>query len=221
MRRSAAIVVLIAACGGGGEGQTPDAAAASCSGFVGDPARAVEVESIFTEPDGYVETPGGEEVLLAPVPGTNGMRVPLIQAPQGGKHIFAGVRARNLDTCAVFLLGEVRDPESNFVKFEGRAVDLLDGGDGWAYPARRDQIGYYANINVCPNRWSSRDVFEQSYRVTLEVRDRAGRTGEVALDVTPFCGAEPQHEADCRCSCRKDAVLGECPADADGGLTPR
>jgi hypothetical protein len=173
----------------------PDEAAPVCSGFVGDPDAAPEIELL-------VLGLGDEPMAMAA-----GARVPLIEAPQGGKHIFAGVRARNLDTCPVSLTGVLRDPASRQVRFEGRPVQFLDGGDGWAYPRERGQISSYANIPVCPNSWATKDIHEQEYELEVTARDRGGRMAMRALPVTPFC-AEPEREAVCRCTCELGYVMG-------------
>jgi hypothetical protein len=206
------VPILLASCSGG-DSTVSDAGSdvepiTRCSGFVGDPALPVQVEAIVTVPDGYVVTENGEQVLLKPVAGIDGMRVPLIQAPQGGKHIFAGVRVKNIDTCPVSLVGSIRDT-SGRVQYEGRPVDMLVGDDGWAYPAQPKQIGSYANIGLCANHWSSRDIYEQPYELELKVSDKEGRTAKTTLSIVPFCGAEPKYEAECRCICALDAV---CPA---------
>jgi hypothetical protein len=208
-------VVAAGGCGDGGLADAGGDAPQRCSGFVGDRASPVEVEAILTEPERYDD---GMIAALRPVLGTQGARVPLIQAPQGGKHVFAGVRVRNLDTCPVRLVGTLRDT-SGFIRFESRPVDMLAGDEGWAYAADPAQIGSYANIPVCPNVWSDRDIHEQPYELELRVSDAENRNGLVTLSVVPFCG-EPAHEGDCRCSCEVDAVLG-CACGADAGPIPR
>jgi hypothetical protein len=167
--------------------------------FLGDPLLAPEIEL-------YV-------LGLDPRPAAvvDGDRVPLIQAPQGGKHIFAGFRARNLDMCPVAITGVVRDTSTGQVRFERRPVVFRDGGDGWAYPREPDQISSYANIAVCPNSWATKDIFEQSFELELTARDREGRTVTVTRVVTPYC-AQPEREADCLCSCAQGYVMErQCP----------
>jgi hypothetical protein len=207
--------MLLAACGNGGVTPPADAPAAAdaCSGFVGDPARPVEVEILVRDAAGAVG------------PVADGADVPLVQPPQGGKVIFAGVRARNLDTCGpVQILGSVRDgtaPTDRIVGLDGRPIDLVPAGDGWAESREPMQLSSYANIPVCPNHTSSRDLFGEDYQLTVSVLDSDDRRGSRSVIVRPFC-AEPQHEAGCLCTCKQGYRLGEqCPGDPppDAGPT--
>jgi hypothetical protein len=195
MRR---LAVLLAACNG-------DPVNTVCSGFVGDPSLAAEIELLTLSPEGQA------------VAVTEGGRVALIEAPQGGKHVFAGFRARNLDTCPISITGQLRDPATGQVRFEGRPVSFVDGDDGWAYPRQRDAISSYANIPVCPNGWSTMDIFDQPYELVLTARDRDGRTVTRTAVVTPSC-AQPTLEANCRCTCAQGYDMDvPCPAPGDAG----
>ncbi len=144
-----------------------------------------------------------------PIAGTDGMRVPMWKAPQGGKHIFAGARVRNLDICTVQLIGAVRDPATRMTRFEGRYPPFVDGGDGWAYADQPSQISSYANIPLCGNFWSPRDIHEETYELEITVTDREKRTATKKLSIVPFC-SEPALLAECECECSQGYVLGEC-----------
>lgn len=177
-----------------------------CMGVVGDTSQPIELEITYRDASGNIEAM------------TDGARVPLVQPPQGGKVIFASVRAKNLDTCQVIqIIGSVRDGSGAgdlIIGLDGRPLDLVAGEDGWAVPREPLQISSYANIPVCPNHASSRDIYEQEYYLTVSVRDGADRRGSKTLRVVPFCG-EAEYRATCLCTCAKGYELGSvCPQDA-------
>jgi hypothetical protein len=104
------ILLTLGACGGG----------EPCD-FVGDMSAAAEIELRVLDAAGVASDV------------TDGARVPLILPPQGGKVIFAGVRARNLCAGITQILGYVRDgttSTSPIVGLEGRPIRLIRGDDG-------------------------------------------------------------------------------------------
>lgn len=194
-----ASLFLVAACSDGAAGPADamigesDAPPGGCSGFVGDPGQPIEVEIVILDVAGTASTV------------SDGARVPLIRPDQGGEVIFAGVRARNLDTCAVMLIGSLRDgteATDPIVGLDGRPVNLADAGDGWAEASEPMQVSSYTNIPPCPNFVSSRDIHEQPYQLTLSVRDGNQRRGSRSVMVTPYC-AEPRYETDCLRICKQ------------------
>jgi len=193
----ALVLVALAAC----SASPPPPGA--CPEFIGDRDAGVEMQIIAQRAD---STP---EVL------TDGGAVALIQPPQGGKIIAAGMRAKNLCAGSVQIQGVLRDPPTNrVVGLEGRPVVYTAGADGWAEPAEPMQLSGYANVAVCPNTASSRDVQDQPYELTVSAMDVLGHTASSTISVTPFC-AEPAVEARCRCECTAGYVLGQtCVADA-------
>ncbi|MCC6999828.1 MAG: hypothetical protein IT370_34820, partial [Deltaproteobacteria bacterium] len=87
-------LVLVAVLAAGCPKDPPD----PCQlGFVGDKAAQPSLEVIYLYADGTVR------------PALEGGEAPLIEPPQGGRVIFAGVRARNVDACAATLSGALRD----------------------------------------------------------------------------------------------------------------
>jgi hypothetical protein len=151
-------------------------------------------------------------------PVADGDTVSVLFPPQGGRVIFAGARVTNLSPC-VQLSGALRDPVSNQVRFENRTVHLEPQADGWAASVDAD-ISTFSNIPVCPNQWSSQDVFDQDYQLTLQVVDREERSVARTLTVRPACN-EPGFADECLCLCKQGYQLGEaCPvpdAGAPGG----
>lgn len=150
----------------------------------------------------------------------DGDAVPLVYPPQGGRVVFVGVRATNLDACAVKLTGSIRDETTGQLRLDARTINLLPTGDGWGASLDVD-IATFSNIPMCPNQWASADVFDHDYQLTLSVIDKAGRAGQQTIRVTPKC-AEPDRATECFCICKQGYKLGESCADAgppaDSGL---
>jgi hypothetical protein len=195
-----ALLVSSLGCGPGGEETAadagPDSSVVACSlGFLGDPELDPVIEMISLGAGG----------TSAPV--EEGSSVALIFPPQGGRVIFAGVRATNVDACGVTLGGSLRDPQNGKICFDERTVNLKPLGDGWGASVDSD-ISTFSNIPVCPNQWSATDAFESEYDLTVKLRDKGGRVVEKTTRVIPAC-AEPQNEAQCRCICKQGYVLGE------------
>ncbi len=155
------------------------------------------------------------------VPLTDGSDLALIFPPQGGRVAFVGVRATNLDPCAVQLLGALRDPRSKQVRVDARTVNLQRAADGYGVTGTGNTdvtsdvaIAAYSNVPVCPNQWSDESVFDAEYELEVKVTDHAGKRGGATIRVIPRC-AEPARAAQCRCLCKKGYVLGEaCGEDA-------
>lgn len=171
--------------------------------FVGNPDLPVEAELVHRTVDGRV------------APCQEGGDVPIMTPPQGGKVVFVGVRARNLDVRGVKLTASLRDECTNrILALEQRPVNLVETEDGWAEPERPAEISNYSNLAVCPTEAASRDVDGTLYLLKVSIEDRDGRTAEETLRVRPVC-AEPGLEEQCACQCDADYVLGgECPSDA-------
>ena len=188
------LLVILTGCGNGGT---------ACPRIVGDATQPMEVRILVRDETGAVTAV------------SDGAEVPLVQPPQGGKVVFAGIRAPNLDTCgAVEITGSMRDGTSandRIVGLDGRPIDLVPAADGWAESAEPDQLSSYSNIPVCPNHTSTRDLYGQDYQLTVSVRDVSDRRGSASVIVRPYC-AEPQFEAECLCTCKQGYVLGSpCP----------
>jgi hypothetical protein len=137
----------------------------------------------------------------------DGSPVALIFPPQGGRVIFAGVRATNIDACGATLTGVLRDPQNNKICIDFRTVNLEPSADGWGGSVDSD-ISTFANIPVCPNQWSSKDAFAGEYELEVIVKDRDDRGLKKMVHVKPAC-AEPENESQCLCICKQGYVLGE------------
>jgi hypothetical protein len=177
--------------------------------FAGDPAKPLQVELIALQAD------------LTSAPLVDGGTIALLPPPQGGFVVFVGVRATNIDPCAVQLEGAVRDPNPALKQapttIDYRTVNLDPTGDGWA-ESPDDNISKFANIPVCPNQWASANIYGNPYEVIMTVVDRDKvRTATVTTTVVPSC-ANPEAGivSDCLCNCQGGYMLGEV---CDGGST--
>jgi hypothetical protein len=185
-----------------GPGEVPEDAGPPIGGcklpFAGDPAKEIEMDVIAIGP-------GTLDTL------SDGSSVTLMFPPQGGRVIWAGVRARNVNPCAVRIAGALRDTQSQQVRLDNRIVNLEPIEDGWA---RTDPnfIDNFSNIPSCPNLWSKRDLFDVPYELTISLTDRDKRQIKKVLQVVPRCN-EPGLEAECLCQCKGGYVLGESCLD--------
>lgn len=180
-----------------------DAGQSGCrAGFIGDPAGTPELRITALGPE------GGARVLDDNDP------VPMMFPEQGGRVIFAGVDVNNVNACGASLKGVLRDLASQQVRLDERTTNLrrYDGGRGGS---NETDVSTFSNIPVCPNQWSQTALYEGTYRLELTLTDRDQRVVEKSVLVRPYC-AEPANEAECRCLCRKDYVLGQS-CDVDGG----
>jgi hypothetical protein len=141
----------------------------------------------------------------------DGGPVPIISPPQGGRVIFAGARATNVDGCGLQLTGALRDESSHQVRVDSRTIDLTATGDGWGASAvgtATGGISNFSNIAVCPNEWATTDVYGHAYELEVTIQDHSGRSASQTLVVTPYC-SEPSNAAYCMCICAAHYTLGQ------------
>jgi len=143
---------------------------------------------------------------------TEGSDITLMLPPQGGRVVFAGVRAKNVNPCGVRLGGALRDTASQQVRIDNRIINLQPQEDGTARSNPND-IFNFANIAACPNQWSDRDLYDQPYELTISLTDKDEKHLTKVLHVTPRCN-EPGVEAECLCQCQGDYILGMSCSDA-------
>jgi hypothetical protein len=174
--------------------------------FIGDATKDLEIEIIALRPD-YTSVPVAE-----------GDSVALLFPPQGGRVIFAGVRARNVDPCSAQLTGAVRDLDTKQLRVDSRTINLEATDDGWGRSADSD-IASFANVPMCPNSWSKPNIYGTKYELELTLVDRAKRKVTKTVGVIPAC-AEPDNAAECACICKGGYVLGEMCDGGAGGMTP-
>jgi hypothetical protein len=181
------------------------------AGYLGDPNLPIEIELRALRADG------------TDVPIADGDDLAVLFPPQGGRVAFVGVRARNINGCAVQLIGALRDPISKQVRLDGRTVNLRKEPDGWGTTGRgaetdigsSDAIGDYSNMPLCPNQWADQDVFDVPFELEVQVTDRDKKTANTKITVTPRCAEPGEKETACRCLCRNGYILGElCGEDA-------
>jgi hypothetical protein len=177
------------------------------TGFLGSDAAAPDFDFQVLLADGTV-------AALA-----DGATVPILEPPQGGRVIFVGVHATNVDGCALQLTGALRDLSTQEATVDGRTVNLVPTGDGWGVSgltgaAVSSDFANFANIPVCPNEWSPTNIYGTVYGLEMTIQDREGRELTKKIVVTPQCG-EPATLAVCLCICKGGYVLGE--SCSDGG----
>jgi hypothetical protein len=174
--------------------------------FVGDPNAPMEMDVIAL---------GVDEKLTTLEDGSD---ITLMFPPQGGRVVFAGVRARNVNPCGVRIAGALRDPVSKKVSIDNRIINLQVTEDGYG---RTDPLDFssFANIAACPNQWSSQDLMDTPYELTVSLTDKDGRKLTHVRQVMPRCD-EPGREAECLCICDVDYLLGmACEGvPVDGGV---
>ena len=151
------------------------------------------------------------------VPIEDGSDITLMFPPQGGRVVFAGVRARNVDPCGVRLSGALRDPVSKQVRLDSRIINLQVADDGYGQSDVGD-IFTFANISACPNQWSDQDLMDVPYELTVTLSDKDEKKVTKIWQVIPRCD-EPGQIGGCRCQCDSEYILGMvCSGLPDGGL---
>jgi hypothetical protein len=195
-----------AACSGSSKGSGPDGGPDTCPvGFLGDGGAPDFTVTVLRADDSVV-------------PIAQGDTVPMLFPPQGGRVIFVGVDATNVDGCGLQLTGAVRDLKTQEVRVDSRTINLIPIGGGHGVSGKTGEsvaaaIANFANVAVCPNEWSSTNLYGTLYGLEVTVKDKEGRQLTKKLNVTPECG-EPARVAECECICQTGYVLGQA---CDGG----
>jgi hypothetical protein len=199
---------------------------AGCSASTSSPTKPVDAgPDAVTCPAGFLGDGGAPTIELdvlqsdgTVMPIVQGDTVPLEFPPQGGQVIFVGVRATNVEGCALQLTGALRDLATQEVRVDSRTIDLLPTGDGWGVSGMSGMASpaSFANIPVCPNEWSSTNIYGTVYGLEVTVEDTRGHTATQKIHVTPQC-SEPGLMDVCLCECQTGYVLGQA---CDGGGAP-
>ena len=202
-----AVPALLAACPGTKVGADGGPVEPCTVGFLGDEAGA---------PDFQMQVLLADETVAVL---NDGDSVPMILPPQGGRVVFVGVRATNVDGCGLQLTGALRDLTTQQVRVDSRTVNLVDTGDGYGVSGTPSTsvstaISNFSNVPVCPNEWSPTNVYGTVYGVEVTIQDREGRKVTKTIHVTPECG-QPDNLDECLCICKGGYILGE--SCGDGG----
>ncbi|HKP62546.1 MAG TPA: hypothetical protein VJV78_37685 [Polyangiales bacterium] len=168
----------------------------SDSCFVGDESKPIEFEVVHRTADGECLSTGDMAEM------------PLIQPPQGGKVLFVGVRARNLDGCGLTLATALVEQQTGAViSLERRPVRLEEVDDGWMMPQRPTEASNYSNLPACPRADLARSIEGEVYELRVSITDNANRKASTTMQIIPTCG-EPNLAELCHCECSKDYKLG-------------
>lgn len=186
-----------ASAGGGGQNGGGGGGGSSSCGLaaLGDP----------TQPIGLQVTARGADLVSEEI--GEGAQVPMILPPQGGRVMFIGARATNIEPCAVEISGTLRDLSNGEVRVDGRKMNLKATGDGWGTSTDTD-ISTFAMIPTCPNQWAATDVFGTTFELELTLTAKNGQKASKKMSIVPVCG-EPANEAECKCQCTKGYTLGK------------
>lgn len=205
LQLAAAAALCATGCGEPQESGPDGGSLPACElGFLGDPSLEPQMELTARGADGVA------------YPIASGDPIGLIFPPQGGRVVFAGVRATNMQACGARLTGIIRDVDSGKVQLDARTINLKPYGNGWGGSVDSD-ISTFANIPLCPNQWSDANIYGTVYELEVELKDRDKKTLKQVIQVTPAC-AEPLFQAQCECICKGGYMLGEmCMSGADAG----
>jgi hypothetical protein len=174
--------------------------------YLGDPNAEMVVDVVALGPNGKLQ------------PIEDGSDITLMFPPQGGRVVFAGVRATNVNPCGVRLAGALRNPVTKSVQVDTRIINLQIAPDGYGQSDIGD-IFSFANIFACPNNWSDQDLMDVPYELTVSLTDKDDRKVTKILQVTPRCD-EPGQISNCRCICNADYILGmSCSSMPDAGTS--
>jgi hypothetical protein len=183
----AGLGLLAAACSSSGPEKV------SC--FVGDQMAPPELELLYLSSAG----------VLMPIKDMT--EVPLLDAPQGGKHMLIGVQARNIDGCPLNVTAALTEvASSRVISLERRPINLAVEG-GVLRPSQQDVDGNYSNLPACPRAGISQPVNSSPYKLQLEVEDPTGRKAQVSNVIIPTCG-DPADFKRCSCLCSPTYRLG-------------
>ena len=215
------MVAFAAVIGCAAEAPPSDLASSVCGvGYLGDPAAPMVLELYYL----------GVDLLPHELPPCGA--IDIVEPPQGGRVLFVGVRATNLDPCHASLGGQIRDPSDGTIlgsQMRSTEFQPIAGRSGWGITSRgageMNDFSYTSHIAVCPNRSESgHDIQQQPALLEIEVIDMSGKRGRVSQRVIPRC-AEPgtTKHALCECLCQADYSAAKCrdvttfPDSPDGG----
>jgi hypothetical protein len=211
--RSIAASLLLLGCAPTPSPPAPDAAPVCGAAVLGDRSKDIDFEFRVV----------GADAIDKPL--KDGDDVPLVFPPQGGRVVFVGVRATNIDPCAVQLSGAIRDVSTKQVRVDARTINLNPDGTGWGTSGTPSQsliaaVSNYSNVPLCPNQWSATNVFDTPYELEVTLTEHhdantPARKLTKTIKVTPRCSEPGQLEVECRCICHGGYQLGEvCDAGA-------
>lgn len=181
-------------------GTGADAGVGSCGlPYLGDPSAPLT----------FTPTAVGPDYTSASI--AVGSTVSVIEPFQGGRVSFIGVRnVLNMDPCGATIIGAIRDPISHQLQLDSRTFNLLRGSDGKGSSDDAD-TSTFSNVTLCPNNWSSQDLYDKDYDLIVILKDSKGKSLQQTFTVRMACNV-PGQEAYCKCICNQGYKLGDpCP----------
>jgi hypothetical protein len=146
--------------------------------------------------------------------------VRLSAAPQGGHVIHVAAKVRGMTQQVANLRVRLRHPDTNLIQVE-EARDVawkpVPGEPDLMQPDLAS-ITQVSHVPACPD-YDARSIVDTPWKIEIIVTETGGPgTGSVTLGVLPSClQADPVDEAQCRCECEANYILGKCGATKDDG----
>lgn len=121
---------------------------------------------------------------------SDGSRVPLLGAPQGGHIMLVGARVRAARDCKLTANAALRDPTSmRVIGLEERSLLLDRRSDGWAVP--RDGLDSMPNVAVCPSSATTTAIYDRPFLLEVTLLSLSGAPIVTRkAQITPTCSDE-------------------------------
>lgn len=116
-------------------------------------------------------------------PVTEGQELPIVEGPQGGYHVWLGLRARNLDPRNLRIDSQLFDAESDDTGAPPEKV-----GEPFFFFVRLfddDEMGVYRTAGL-PHQVERNRVRDKRLRLEVLVTDRDGRTATGDMVIVPI-----------------------------------
>ena len=119
---------------------------------------------------------------------SDGSRVPLLGAPQGGHILLVGARVRSAQNCKLTANAALRDPTNQrVIGLEERSLLLDHRSDGWAVP--REGLDSMPNVAVCPSSAATTAIYDRTFLLEMKLTSPSGTITRTA-QITPTCTTE-------------------------------
>lgn len=201
-------LLLLAAC----PTKPPPKPTGCTTPFQGDATQPIQIQLLTINSEG-VAGPLGDCGELE-----------LVEPPQGGRVVYVGLRATNLDPCSTNIEAALLAPDGSIAGGAGldiRTVTLeaVAGQPGWVQTSPAGDLtgsGFaaFSNVSVCANT-TGIDIQDVPSTLQVILTNREGRKGTKTAKVVARChdNPDPVKEADCYCLCSANYSQARCPQD--------